>query len=137
MKNFKIKSLVLFAIVASFGLKASCPPLPNFTTVELTGIPSSVQDDYRIRVEISGIPSYTDNIYVYGPFNSSEPFSADHLFTDNDDYHVLVRVWTQLTSGGSWTYHGSATSAVGTNRHYIGDGLYFFNLSWSSLSAPE
>ena len=78
MKNILLKSLTAFAIVLSFGLKASCPPLPDLTAVQITNIPSGY---YAIQTCTHGYEwqTYTERTdwrYPSGVLHPLNDFSA-------------------------------------------------------------
>jgi|GEM_PF-4364892 len=140
MKNFKIKSLVLFAIVASFGLKASCPPLPNVTSAQISHLPT---DNYAIRVTFQGTETvtydgYTDDSYIYSPINSIEIFPSEHQFVHNSgtQIYLTIRVYVKQYSYSSWSFIGSIISNDSKVTRYLsGEYLYYLTFDYRNFNS--
>ncbi|MCK5821029.1 MAG: hypothetical protein KAH17_04040 [Bacteroidales bacterium] len=143
MKKIFVKSIILCLIFASFALQASAPFAPSATSVTITDIPSSVRDDYRIKVRIDGKEiitgyDYVDDVYAYGSFSTSESFMAYHKFMEETTNHVIAYIWSQPVSGGAWTYHGGISSADGDNKSFGDDDwLIHCDLDWDDMVIPN
>ena len=123
-------------------LQSSAPtPLPPATSVTITGIPETSQDDYAFRVSFNGIEYITleavqSEDVAYGPFNSSETFMADHKMIETINYDIDVALEVRATSGHQWSTLGIASSWVGTNKSKEGNWLISFTLDWDDFVNP-
>ena len=139
MKNILLKSLTAFAIVLSFGLKASCPPLPDLTAVQITNIPSGY---YAIQTCTHGYEwqTYTERTdwsALYSPLSGTEVFPTDYKFDYETGVDVSIGVYVKQYSYSSWTFYGSIWASSGSvTRSVVDKYLYYISFSWNSLNIP-
>jgi hypothetical protein len=142
MKTTILRVLTLVAIIATFGLKASSPLLPDSTAVEITEITG---DFYAIQVRFTGyvLPNYDNECDwsndVLSP-SSDETFAGFHQFVHDPTYGIYVAfgVYVKDNANSSWrnigVVHSNNTSAT---RYISGNFLYFINIPWSAIAFVE
>lgn len=96
MKPILKKSISTLIVLSLFVMTAMTPPLPNYTTIRITDLPTSY---YQIKIEVDGYTtdyqSYNTTVYSAVPFNNTSdfPLTAILLSIENTIYEVFSTVY--------------------------------------------
>jgi hypothetical protein len=130
MKSNIYKTIAVIAVLSTLALQASCPPLPDVTSIKVNGFGGEY---YAVQLIIRGnaYPYLTDETdYTEDVFSPSGTvyFRSNHQFCHNSAWNTFVHValLVKVYSNSPWACVGS----IDSNSQYFscslsGNYLYY------------